>query len=137
MQCILVRGDGSRWKVTEMKLRSGRPRLWAYRPAEQRARRTSHHWETLDGAPLRPTDRLIWEDRDGQRVWELRGRNGASAPDASADRASVSARGASAADGDGSLLGGGAPDSEAEIRDAVDDGFFEDSFLAPEDDARA
>lgn len=119
MECTLVRGDGSRWKVTDMKLRSGRPKLWAHRPSEKSARSTTHHWETLDGVPLQATDRIVWSDRDGRQVWELRGRTG------------------SGRNTGGASLAGGAPETEAEVRDAVDDGFFEDSFLAPDGDARA
>lgn len=119
MECTLVRGDGSRWKVTELKLRDGRPRVWAHRPKPDHGRHSAKHWQTLDGDALRTTDRLLWRDRDGRPVWELRGRRGALAR------------------GDGDRRAAGAPETGAEVRDAVDDGFFEDSFLAPGGDARA
>lgn len=119
MNCILVRGDGSRWKVTELKLRDGRPRIWAHRPKQDHGRHSAKHWETLDGTALRTTDRLLWRDRDGQPVWELRGR-----------RESLAGR-------DGDSFASGPAQSEAEVRDAVDDGFFEDSFLAADGEAPA
>lgn len=115
MECTLVRGDGSRWTVTDMRLRHGRPRVWAHQATGKATRNAREHWETLDGMPLKTTDRLMWRDGDGRTIFELRGRFEPSALD-----------GAS-----GALEGAGSP-TEAEVRDAVDDGFFRDSFLTAE-----
>lgn len=128
MDCTLVRDDGSRWTVTDLRLRDGRPRVWAHRSTGRATRNAREHWETLDGIPLKTTDRLTWRDRADRPVFELRGRLDPAAADVEAAEARATGSGAS-----GLSLSGGAPRTEGEVRDAVDDGFFRDSFLSAEE----